>query len=280
MRSLKADRQRLWDAFIITSGALLAGLTLKTYRIFDLPSEQSHLNRETPGEAESIANSAKSYLVSQPEDFNAWLQLGIAYYYKGPDFYPDGLNALEKARALGATNEVLFYYAGVMYDALGLPDYAANELSKYLRHHPDDYETQVRLANLFAQQKKTDEAYKLYQVLVKKWPKDPTLWFNFAMVSKEKGDLEGASSCFAKVKEIAKVLPEGGLFQEGEIARLKGSDDQAISFYQQELAVHPEFLPALTALEAAQRRKSMWKEARLTRQKIADLKSQTSKTSK
>ena len=50
------------------------------------------------------------------------------------------INALEKARSLGANSESLFYYAGVMYEALGLPDYAANELSKYLRHHPEDYE--------------------------------------------------------------------------------------------------------------------------------------------
>ena len=58
------------------------------------------------------------------------------------------MNALEKARSLGATSESLFYYAGVMYEALGLPDYAVNELSKYLRHYPDDYDTQMRLANL------------------------------------------------------------------------------------------------------------------------------------
>jgi len=40
----------------------------------------------------------------------------------------------------------------------------------------------------------------------------------------------------------------------------------------QELALHPQHLPALVALEAAQRRKSMWKEARETRQRIAALK--------
>ena len=77
---------------------------------------------------------------------------------------------------------------------------------------------------------------------------------------------------WAKVKELTKALPEGGLYQEGEIQRLKGSDDQAIPLYLQELALHPQYLPALVALEAAQRRKSMWKEARETRQRIAALK--------
>jgi len=54
-----------------------------------------------------------------------------------------------------------------MYEALGLPEYATNELTKYLRHHPDDYETELRLANLLSQQKKTEDAYKLYQMISK-----------------------------------------------------------------------------------------------------------------
>jgi len=169
----------------------------------------------------------------------------------------------------------LFYYAGVMYEALGLPDYAANELSKYLRHRPDDYETQIRLANLLAKQKKFEDAYKLYKQLSSRWSNDPTLWFNFGIVSKEKGDLDGALACFAKVQSLAKNLPEGGLYQEGEIARLKGSDDQAIPLYQQEISSHPQYLPAFIALEAAQRRKNLWKDARDTRQKIQEVKTST-----
>jgi tetratricopeptide (TPR) repeat protein len=251
---------------------LLAGLTLKSYRTFEAPAGAPDQNRLSPREAESTANAIKSYLSTSPEDFNAWSRLAIAYYYKGPEAYPEAINALEKARALGATSEMLFYYAGVMYQALGLPEYAANDLSKYLRHHPDDYQTQVSLANLLAVQKKTEDAYKLYQTLIQKWPNDPTILFNFAVVSKDKGDLDGALACFSKLKELGKSLPEGGYFQQGEIARLKGSDDQAITFYQQELAVYPKSLPTLTALESAQRRKSLWKEARETRKKISDLK--------
>jgi len=252
---------------------VLAGITLRSYRAYDAPSGSSKQNQISSREAEGSIDSIKSYLDSNPEDFNAWSRLAVAYFYKGPAAYPDGINALEKARSLGATTESLFYYAGVMYESLGLPAYAANELSKYLRHYPDDYETQVRLANLLSLQKKTDDAYKLYTALSKRWPNDPTIWFNLGIVSKDKGDLDGAQACFNKVKEITKELPEGGYYQEGEIARLKGSDPQAIGLYQQELSLHPQALPALTALEAAQRRQSMWKDARETRKKIADLKS-------
>jgi tetratricopeptide (TPR) repeat protein len=229
-------------------------------------------DRIPPSQAQSIVNSANSYLQSNPEDFNAWSQLAIAYFNLGPASYPDAMNALEKARSLGANSESLYYYAGIMYEALGLPDYAVNELSKFLRHHPEDYETQMHLANLLAQQKKYDEAYKLYQSLAKRNSEDPTLWFNFALVSQGNNDLDGALKCFQKLHQLVKALPEGGLYQEGEVWRLKGSDDQAISFYQQEISLHPSFLPAYVALEAAQRRRGLSKEARETHKKLTALK--------
>jgi tetratricopeptide (TPR) repeat protein len=266
------EDSRLWETSLVVGGVLLAGLTFRAYRGFEAPSGRISQNKLTPQEADSAIAAGKSYLSSNPEDYDAWAQLAISYFYKGPDAYADGLNALDKARALGATSESLFYYAGVMDEALGLPDYAMNELSKYARHHPEDYETQVRLANLMAQQKKFEDAYKLYQVLVKRNSQDPTLWYNFAMVCKEKGDLDGALSGLDKANKLAGHLPEGGIYQEGEIQRLKGSDDLAITLFQQELSLHPQYLPALSALEAAQNRKHLWKDARETHKKLAALK--------
>ncbi len=251
---------------------LLVGVTLKSYRSFSVPTGPPQYHKLTAKEAEGTIRSIQSFLETHPEDFKAWARLAIAYYYKGPEFYGDGLNALEKARSLGATSEILFYYAGLMYEALGLPEYAYHELSKYLRHFPDDFETRVRLANVLAKQGKTEEAYKQYGLLTEKWPKDATLWYNFGVVSKERGDLDGALSCFLKAKELSKTLPEGGIFQQGEVMRLKGSLDEAMAFYQQELALHPQHMPSLLALEALQKKKSLWKEARETRKKINDLK--------
>jgi tetratricopeptide (TPR) repeat protein len=267
------EHSRYWDTAFVVGGVLIAGLTLRVYRGFDGPSGNPAKNRLTPDQAQNIVNSASVYLHSNPEDFNAWSQLAIAYFNLGPESYPDAMNALEKARSLGANSESLYYYAGVMYETLGLPDYAINELSRFLRHFPEDYETQIHLANLLAQQKKYDDAYRLYQGLMRRNSGDPTLWFNFALVSKEKGDLDGALSAFARLHQLVKELPEGGLYQEGEIWRLKGLDNQAISFYQQENSLHPSSLPAFVALESAQRRLGLSKEARETRKKISALKS-------
>src|ERR1700759_666921 len=93
------------DSSFVIGGVFLAGLTLKAYRSFDAPAGTPNENRLSIQDADSIIASAKSYLNSNPEDFNAWSRLGIAYYYRGPDTYADGINALEKARALGATSE-------------------------------------------------------------------------------------------------------------------------------------------------------------------------------
>lgn len=260
-----------WETAIVAGGIVLIWLTYRTYELPLSFSAAGHA-RITASQADRRIEAAKSRLQSQPDDFNAWAQMGIAYFAKGPESYVDGLNAIEKARALGATSDELFYYAGLMYQQLHLPDYAANELAKYLRHHPGDYETQARLANAYFEEKRYDDALTLYKEALAHWSNDPTLWFNYAVVNKEKGQLDEAMAAFEKVRQLAHILPEGGLFQEGEIARLKGMDDQAIQLYQEELTGHPDYLPALEALEAAQRKSGKWKEARATRQRIAAVK--------
>ncbi len=266
------DKTRLWDASLIAGGVLLTAITLQSYRRYDSPEGKPTRYKLSLREAESTASSIRSHVETKPEDFNAWARLGIASYYRGPEHYAEGLNAIDKARSLGATSETLFYYAGVMYEALGLPEYAVNELSKYLHHYPDDFEIQVRLANLYSKQGKADEALKQYELLTGKWPKDPVLWFNYGVIAKEKGDLDRASACFANVRSLSSDLPEGEHFQEGEVARLKGLLDEALVLYQKEIELHPQFLPAWVALESVQRKKSLWKEAKVSRDQIAVLK--------
>lgn len=269
---LQDQRSVLWDVVLVAGGLFLVGATFRTYRFFE-PAEgpSSHISY-SPAEADRRIESAKSYLASHPDSYNALTDLAIAYFQKGPDSYINAMNALEKARAAGATNDALFYYAGVMYDALGLPDYAANELSKYLRHHPDDYESLVRLANVYYREKKFDEAQVLYRHAVQEWPKDPTVWFNLAVVNTQKNSLDEAASDLQQVMKLAGQLPEGGYYQQGEIARLKGLEDNAIQSYQQELSVRPEYIPALEALESISKQRGDFKQARALQKKIMDLK--------
>jgi tetratricopeptide (TPR) repeat protein len=261
------------EAPYVIIGVLIVGLTLHLYTGFDSSRPASKF-LVSPSGADHMIDSAKSYLSSHPDDINANVALAMAYYQKGPDHYVDAMNSLDKARALGATDDHLFYYAGVMYEALGLPDYASNELEKYLRHHPNEYETTIRLANLYFRQKRLDEAYALYNDANHAWPKDATAWFNLAIIHKEKGNYPEALKCLEEVSNIAGRLPAGGLYQEGEIYRLKGDQALALQKYQQELAVDPAYIPALEATEAIIRAKGDLKQSRNLKKRIAELKKQ------
>lgn len=221
-------------------------------------------------QADRRVEQAKSRLQTHPEDLDALADMAIGYYLKGPEHFADGVNALEKARALGSTDERLFFYAGLMYEALGLFDYAANDFGRYLRHHPDDYESLVRLGNILFKLKKYDEARALYRQALSEWPKDPTVWFNYAVVLVGKGEAEEAENALARTKKIAGDLPEGGRFVEGEIARLRAQDDNAMTRYEEELSIHPSYVPALEALEVVQKKKGLVKEARNTHKRLVD----------
>jgi tetratricopeptide (TPR) repeat protein len=268
-------RQDTWqDALLIGAGFLALTLTYRTYRFFEAPTAHSIGQHLSNSEADRLISQARNHLGSSPEDFNAYAQLGIAYFNKGPDSYPEGLNAIEKARSLGATSEALFYYAGIMYDQMGLAHYAINELLKYNRHHPGDYEILVRLGNLYVRENQFEEAERYYKLVIGERPKDPTVWFNYAIVCKERTRYDDALAALAKARQLGGgQLPLGGDFQEGEILRLKGLPDQALVKYKDEVGKNPDYLPALLALESAARQSNDWKEARRLRQRIQELKS-------
>ncbi len=258
---LRDRRAIVWDALLSLSGVVLVGLTFRLYRYYEPAHSRASVVSISPSESNHRISDAKAYLSSHPDDIHAWTELAIGYYQQGPDAYVDGLNALEKARALGSTDESLFFYAGVMYEAVGLPDYAINELKKYLRYYPDHYEALVRLANVYFHTEKFDEADALYQQVIKQWPRDPTIWFNDAVVCIKKGRADDAQKALQHVQELAGKLPVGGLFEEGEVARLKGDDATALAFYTQELQIEPDHVASLEAAERIQRQRKNYKEA-------------------
>lgn len=256
-----------WDSLLVLGGVALVAVTFHTYRYF------SPIHTTDQSAPNALLSDAKADFSGDPDDLDAWTQRAISEYQKGPDHYIEAMNALNRARKLGATDESLFYYAGVMYDALNLPDYAIDELQKFLRHNPDDYDASVRLANLYFKESKTAEAEALYRRALRHWPKDPTVWFNYAVVSKDLNHADEAVRALEQVKKLTSgQLPIGGYFVEGEIDRLKGDDDAAITAYQHETSLHNTYLPAFEALEQALKRKGRTAETKTVRKQINELK--------
>jgi len=210
-------RYRTGDGVIVVAALGLLLLTFREYRGFTSTSGPIDVSASSPIAAAARMQSDKSYLLTHADDFNAWTDLAIACYQKGPDAYAEGLNALDKARKLGATGDALFWYAGVMFQGLGLPDYAISELERYRHHYPDHRETRARLANLYLQVKRTDEAWALYEELRKENPKDPVILYNYAIVAKEKGQWADAYSALAALHQDGQPFPESDAALEKEI---------------------------------------------------------------
>jgi tetratricopeptide (TPR) repeat protein len=260
----------------VGGGLLLIALTFTSYKPGSTSYPSKSHEKMSAAEAERRTAAARSQLQSNPEDLPALTDLAISLYHAGPEKYVDAMNALEKARSLGAVDPNLFFYAGAMYETLGLPEYAANDLKKYLRHNPKDYEALVRLGNVYYQADRNEEAEALYRDAVEQWKKDPTVWFNYGVVSVRRGNFDMAQECFERVRELIGTLPEGGLFQEGEIKRQKGDETAAVELYQQEVAKNPGFVPALQALDALYRKQKRYKEAGEVRKRIREIRESSS----
>ena len=211
-------RHRTGDGVLVVAALGLVFFTFREYRSFSPITGPVEISTgSSPIAAAAKIESTKSYLLAHPDDFNAWADLAIACYEKGPDAYAEGLNALDKARKLGATGDALFWYAGVMFQGMGLPDYAISELERYRRHYPDHRETRARLANLYLQEKRIDEAWALYQNLRNENPKDPVILYNYAVVAKAKGDWQAAYSALSALHQDGQSFPEADAAFEKDI---------------------------------------------------------------
>lgn len=238
-------------------------------------NHQEKPSRLSMGEAEALLASARARLTANPEDIDAFVEQTVAFFSKGPSHYADGLNALERARSLGATGVSLFYYAGVMYEGLGLADYAIHELEQFLRNFPNDYETLVRLGNLQTRQENWPAAKTYYEQALKQNSGDATLWFNLAVSRKGMGLPEEALEAFSRAEKLARTLPEGGNLQIGEIWQQRGDLNQAKAFYEKEIESYPSSLPGHKAMESLARQNKDWKAAREWRKRIEIIKQES-----
>lgn len=120
-------------------------------------------------------------LKTAPEDLKTLFEAGLLKFRKGPAFYPDAIANLEKARQLGLADERLFYYLGVMYQGVGLYDFACEEYRKFLRNRPGDFEISMRLAKLDYAALRFSEAVRDYELLKLKYPKNPVVLENLTL---------------------------------------------------------------------------------------------------
>ncbi|MBI3291201.1 MAG: tetratricopeptide repeat protein [Elusimicrobia bacterium] len=200
---------------------------------------------------DQVITKAQEQLTHDPEDLQALTRLAVARFAQGPEHYLEALNVLERARRLGAIDLPLFYYAGVMYEQLALPEYALLEYMKFLRHVPQDFEVRLRAGNLHLKLKQVDQALAQYRTLQRLHPHDPILEFNLALAYQEKGMTAEALRTLTRLYQRTHQLPPVGFYRLGQLWEQSGDWRQAVAAYQKALQLQPKDIPVMEALARA-----------------------------
>ncbi|MDD2803929.1 MAG: tetratricopeptide repeat protein [Elusimicrobiales bacterium] len=127
-----------------------------------------------------LAELAKQ-VAQNPEDIRALDESGRLKFQLGAPRYVEAIADLERARALGLADPRAFYYLGVMYQAVGLYDFAAQEYRRFLNNFPGDAEVRMLLAKLYYSSGDYPGAVREYEALLRDGAGDPVLLENLAL---------------------------------------------------------------------------------------------------
>ena len=120
-------------------------------------------------------------LSKNPRDMQALFESGIVKYHMGYSRYIDAISDLEMARENGYTDVRTFYYLALMYQAVGLYDFAELEYARYINNRPDDLEARLMLARIHYLKGDYAGAAKEYSGLNARYPKNGVIMENMAL---------------------------------------------------------------------------------------------------
>ncbi|HCC48976.1 MAG TPA: hypothetical protein DEQ38_12795 [Elusimicrobia bacterium] len=145
----------------------------------EFPRSQSQFMQSARAERR-LAELSKT-LAERPGDIKALDEAGRLKFQLGQPRYVEAIADLERARALGLADARSFYYLGVMYQAVGLYDFAALEYRKFLNNFPGDTEVRMLLAKLYYSAGDFPGAVREYEALLRDGADDPVLLENLAL---------------------------------------------------------------------------------------------------
>lgn len=131
--------------------------------------------------AERRLEELAAALEASPDDIKALDEAGRLKFQLGAPRYIEAIADLERARALGLADPRTFYYLGVMYQGVGLYDFAAQEYRRFLNNFPGDAEVRMLLAKLYYAEGDYPGAVREYEALLGDGADDPVLLENLAL---------------------------------------------------------------------------------------------------
>ncbi|MDA8130699.1 MAG: hypothetical protein M0011_04245 [Elusimicrobia bacterium] len=131
--------------------------------------------------AELRLEELRKRLDENPNDIRALDEAGRLKFRLGPAHYVDAISDLENARSLGLADPRSFYYLGVMYQAVGLYEFSAQEYRRFLNNYPGDNEVRMLLAKLYFASGDFPGAVREYEAMKRDGSRDPVLFENLAL---------------------------------------------------------------------------------------------------
>ena len=172
--------------------------------------------------------SAQERLKVNPQDISTLVELGTLHFEKGKEYYPDAINELEEARELGALDPRIFYCLGVMYQEVGLYQFALDEYKRFLRHYPDDKEIRLLEAKLLYKQNSFADAVKEYERLKFSNPGDSLVEENLGLSLWGAKSVDRAIDSFNQLRGMGPDLAKRAEFYLGQISFDKGDYKAAL----------------------------------------------------
>lgn len=233
--------------FFITIFSLILLTTFRFYSnsFFKIKNK----NNISKKELEKIIIHAKEKLGENPTDITALVELGIAHFYSGEEFYMDAINEFEKAREFGSLEPLIPYYLAIMYEKVGLNKYAEKEYAKFLRNFPDNIEVRVKLGNLYFVEDKFQEAIEQFEYAYSLKPHDTVILTNLLFAYKNVNAFEKSLEIFQKLTETTKAIPKKVYLAIAYIYFQTGNWNDAIKYLNLEEKNYPE-IPDIYKLRA------------------------------
>ena len=223
---LPAWLEKRWPA---VAAAALVVLVLVLYGVMREPAASYKRVVSFPApKLASALSSAQERLRANPQDMGALVEIGTLHFQQGKDHYPDAINELEAARELGALDARIFYCLGVMYQEVGLYQFALEEYRRFLRHYPDDKEIRLLAAKLLYLQGGYKDAVIEYERLKFKYPNDTLVEENLGLSLLGAKDYDRAIESFNHLRSLGPDQGHRADFYLAQIDYEKGNFKDAL----------------------------------------------------
>ena len=166
---------------------------------------QFDVQTPSPEQLEHVIKEYKSILKDDPDNVNAWLELGDAYYRA--QRYTQAIESYKKTLELDPKNVGAYVQLGNIYYDTKQPDKSIEHYRKALELKPQLSDVRVDMATMYRISGQPDKAIEELRLVNRKDPNHAVAYLNLGIILKnDKHDLAAAKEAWEK---FLKLVPGG-----------------------------------------------------------------------